>query len=337
MKKRILVVEDSILMQRVLGDIIQSSQEFEVCGYARSVPEAWAKFNKLQPDIITLDFELPGEDGLVLLKKIMEFKPARVLMISAHTKAGADLTVKSLQMGAIDFFTKPSGPISLDVYQYKDELLNKLRAVAEANIPLVQKITRQKDICVGLEAYIGIASSTGGVKALNSLIPSLPRRTNMRIIVVQHMPRFFTASLAYHLNEHSVLVVKEAVDGEPIVPAQVLIAPGGLHIKVDRYGERVVLSDEPPKHGVKPSADILFDSMADAYRNKAIGIVLSGMGHDGTEGLKKIKEKGGIVIAQDPKEATIPGMPQSAIDAGIVDFVLPVSAIPEKLMELNKQ
>uniref|UniRef100_A0A7C4XDZ7 Protein-glutamate methylesterase/protein-glutamine glutaminase n=1 Tax=candidate division WOR-3 bacterium TaxID=2052148 RepID=A0A7C4XDZ7_UNCW3 len=336
MKKRILVVEDSILMQKVIGDIIKESEEFEVCGFARSVNEGWAKFNKLNPEIVTLDYELPGENGLVLLKKIMETKPTPVVMISAHTREGADLTIESLKMGAIDFFTKPSGPISLDLYNYKAELLNKLNLAGRANLPLSEKPPVIKKITKNLDYYIGIGSSTGGVRALNRLIPSFPKDSGVRIIVVQHMPKFFTASLAFHLDEQSSLKVKEADDNDEITPNQVLIAPGGLHIRVDRSGARVELSDEPPRHGVKPSADVLFESMAEVYREKAIGLVLSGMGHDGTQGLSRIKECGGLVIAQDPKEAPIAGMPQSAIDAGIVDFVLPVAEIPGKIMELSK-
>ncbi|MEO0143216.1 MAG: chemotaxis-specific protein-glutamate methyltransferase CheB [candidate division WOR-3 bacterium] len=334
MKKKVLIVEDSILMQRVLGDIIKNSIEFEVCAYARSVDEGWAKFNRLKPDIITLDYELPGENGLVLLKKIMEHKPTPVLMISAHTKEGAELTIKSLKMGAVDFFTKPSGPISLDLYQYKEELLKKLISVAQANVyfreesPLIKVRQRR------LDYYIGIASSTGGVRTLNRLIPQFPNESGLRIMVVQHMPRFFTTSLAHHLNEQSTLVVKEAQDNDEILPDEVLIAPGGLHMKVNDTGERVILSDEPPRHGVKPSADILFESMAQVYQKKMIGIILSGMGHDGTMGLRKVKERGGIVIAQDPKEATIAGMPQSAIESGIVDYILPVANIPAKIMEI---
>lgn len=336
MKKRVLIVEDSILMQRMLGDVIQGSNKFEVCGYARDVSEGWAKFNKLKPDIITLDFELPGENGLVLLKRVMETKPTPVLMISAHTKEGAELTIKSLQLGAVDFFTKPSGPISLDIQNYKKELIRKLNLVAEARLSLIEKKTPAKGVMQEVDYYFGIASSTGGVRALNILIPSFSGETGLRIIVVQHMPKYFTFSLAQHLNEHSCLTVKEANDQDRILPNQVLIAPGGFHIRVDPTGEKVVLSDEPPRHGVKPSADILFESMAKTFREKAVGIVLSGMGRDGTEGLMKIKESGGIVIAQDPKEATIPGMPQSAIEAGVVDYILSITGIPEKLNEVTK-
>ncbi len=336
MKKRVLIVEDSILMQRVIGDIIKNTREFEVCAYARSVDEGWAKFNRLKPDIVTLDYELPGENGLVLLKRIMENKPTPVLMISAHTKEGAELTIRSLKMGAVDFFTKPSGPISLELYQYKEELLRKLISASRANVYFSKESPPIKVPRRRLDYYIGIASSTGGVRALNRLIPQFPAESGLRIIVVQHMPKYFTTSLANHLNEQSTLVVKEARNRDEILPDQVLVAPGGLHIKVDSTGERVILSDEPPRHGVKPSADILFESMADVYQKKAIGIVLSGMGHDGTMGLKKVKGQGGIVIAQDPKEATIPGMPQSAIESGVVDYVLPVSNIPEKIMEMAK-
>jgi len=333
MKKKVLIVEDSILMQRVIGDIIDSSGEFEVCGSARDVVEGWAKFNKLKPDLVTLDYELPGENGLVLLERIMQTNPTPVLMLSAHTKLGAELTIRSLEMGAVDFFTKPSGPISIDLYNYKEELIAKLKAAAVARLTqrLKKKTFRTTEKFKDL--YIGIAASTGGVRALNYIIPSLPAKCGLRIIVVQHMPKYFTASLALHLNERSSMVVKEARDGDLILNGEVLIAPGGYHTTVDGEGKRVVLNNDPPRHGVKPSADVLFDSMASAFKNKAIGLVLTGMGHDGAEGVIRIKKQNGIVIAQDPDDAVIGGMPQSAINTNMVDYVLPLKLIPDKIFE----
>lgn len=334
MKTKVLVVEDSILMQRVIGDIIALADDFEVCAFARDVIEGWAKFNKYLPDLVTLDFELPGENGLALLKKIMDSKPTPVLMLSAHTKEGAELTMRSLEMGAVDFFTKPTGPISIDLFEYKYELLNKLKAVAQAKFSglEIKRFLRRTERLT--DYYVGIASSTGGVHALNYLIPSFPPRSGMRTLIVQHMPKFFTGTLAQHLNDRSSVVVKEAQDGDPISPGEVLIAPGGQHTKVDPTGQKVVLSDEPPRHGVKPSADILFESMAEAYHKKTIGIILTGMGHDGAAGLKRIKECGGLVIVQDPNEATIASMPQTAIDMGLADFVLPLNLLLQKIWEL---
>ncbi len=336
MKKRILIVEDSVLMQRVIGDIIQSSDEFEICGCARNVEEAWAKFNKLKPDMITLDYELPGENGLQLLKKVMATNPTPVLMLSAHTRQGADVTIKSLQLGAVDFFPKPSGPISIDLYDFKETLLTKLRAAIRANLKPIIVVPQIKPPTKKINYIIGIAASTGGVRALNFIISSLSGDAGYRIVVVQHMPKFFTASLAMHLDEKSSLSVKEAKHGEPILPDTVLIAPGGSHLKIHPSGAMVVLTDDPPRHGLKPCADLLFESMAEAFQHMALGVILSGMGHDGTTGVQKIKAKGGITIVQEPSEATIGSMPQSAIDTGAVDFVLPLHAIVEKLNELAR-
>jgi len=336
MKKKVLIVEDSILMQQLIGDIISASVNFEVCGCARDVVEGWAKFNKLKPDIVTLDYELPGENGLVLLGKIMDSNPIPVLVISAYTQEGADVTVRSLEMGAVDFFTKPSGTISIDLHHYKDDLIHKLKLVAQANVAgkMKKKISgKAEKFC---DLYIGIAASTGGVRTLNYLIPSLPVNNSLRVVVVQHMPKYFTTSLASHLNERSSLPVKEARDGDPIVSGEVLIAPGGHHTKVDESG-LVVLTDEPARHGVKPSADILFESMAKVFKNKTLGIVLTGMGHDGAHGLKEIKNHGGTTIAQEPNDAVIGGMPQSAINTGLVDYILPVRSIPDKIFELMKK
>lgn len=336
-KKRVLIVEDSILMQRVIGDIIASSDAFEVCGYARDVVEGWAKFNKLKPDIVTLDFELPGENGLQLLGRIMKTSPVPVLMLSAHTKEGAALTIASLSMGAVDFFTKPSGAISIDIYQYRDILLDKLHTAAVAQLPVIVEDAGVKAEVYDEKSqyYLGIASSTGGVRALNLLIPSISEKSGLRVIVVQHMPKFFTATLASHLNERSSMIVREARDGDRLQNGEVLIAPGGQHIKIDDGGERVRLTDEPPRHGVKPSADCLFESMAAVLKSKAIGVVLTGMGRDGAAGLQKIKNMGGKTIVQDPHEAAIGSMPQSVIDLGSADFVLPLAQIPQKIRELT--
>ncbi|MGQ9534113.1 MAG: chemotaxis-specific protein-glutamate methyltransferase CheB [bacterium] len=336
MKKKVLIVEDSVLMQRVIGDIIRSSSDFDVCGYARDVNEAWAKFNKLKPDVITLDFELPGENGLVFLQRIMTTNPTPVLMLSAHTQQGADITIKSLQLGAVDFFPKPSGPISLDLYDFKEELILKLKGITQANLKPILPASQTKPVAKRIDYVIGIAASTGGVKALNFLLSSLSRNAGYRIIVVQHMPKFFTASLALHLDEKTSLSVKEAIHGDPLLDDTVLIAPGGNHIKIHPSGQMVILADEPPRHGLKPCADLLFESMAEVYKNRALGIVLTGMGHDGTAGLKKIKAMGGVTIVQHPSEATIASMPQSAIDAGVVDYILPLHLIVNKLTEFTQ-
>ncbi|MGQ9664306.1 MAG: chemotaxis-specific protein-glutamate methyltransferase CheB [bacterium] len=336
MKKKVLIVEDSVLMQRVIGDIIRSSSDFDVCGYARDVNEAWAKFNKLKPDVITLDFELPGENGLVFLQRIMTTNPTPVLMLSAHTQQGADITIKSLQLGAVDFFPKPSGPISLDLYDFKEELILKLKGITQANLKPILPASQTKPVAKRIDYVIGIAASTGGVKALNFLLSSLSCDAGYRIIVVQHMPKFFTASLALHLDEKTSLSVKEAIHGDPLLDDTVLIAPGGNHIKIHPSGQMVILADEPPRHGLKPCADLLFESMAEVYKNRALGIVLSGMGHDGTAGLKKIKAMGGVTIVQHPSEATIASMPQSAIDAGVVDYILPLHLIVNKLTEFTQ-
>lgn len=337
MSKRVLIVEDSILMQQLISDIISATDEFEVCGSARDVVEGWAKFNKLKPDVVTLDYELPGENGLALLAKIMNTNPVPVLIISAYTKEGADVTIRSLEMGAVDFFTKPSGTISIDLHHYSDELSNKLKLVAQANVMRRIKKKISPRINEVSELYIGIAASTGGVRTLNYLIPALPVHNNLRVFVVQHMPKYFTASLASHLNERSSLPVKEARDGELIARGEILIAPGGYQTRVDVSGTKVLVTNEPARHGVKPSADILFESMATIFKEKSVGIVLTGMGRDGADGIKVIKNHGGATIAQEPGDAVISGMPQSAINTGSVDYVLPMRSIPDKILELMRK
>lgn len=333
-KKKVLIVEDSILMQRVLDDIIGSSSQFTVCGFARDTVEGWAQFNKSKPDIVTLDYELPKENGLVLLEKIMKARPVPVVMVSAHTKEGAALTMRSLEMGAVDFFTKPKGPISLDIVYYRDELLEKLRIAAQAKLPQERERKSIRAPALYRDVYVGIAASTGGVKALNYLVPSLPAQCGLRILVVQHMPPYFTASLAQHLNERSSMVVKEAQDHDTVFDGEVLIAPGGFQTRIDETGSRVLVSDEPPVHGVKPSADVLFGSMASAYRRKAVAVVLTGMGRDASVGITKIKEGKGMVVVQDPTDALIAGMPQAAINTGVADHVVPLVEIPDLLVSM---
>jgi two-component system chemotaxis response regulator CheB len=335
MKKKVLIVEDSILMQRVLDDIIRASPHFTVCGCARDVVEGWAKFSKLKPDIVTLDYELPKENGLVLLERIMRTRPVPVVMVSAHTKEGAALTMRSLEMGAVDFFTKPMGPISLDLVHYRDELLEKLRVAAEARLPEQQENKNIRAPAHYRDLYVGIAASTGGVQALNYIIPSLPAHCGMRILIVQHMPPFFTASLAQHLNERSSMVVKEAQHEDTIFEGEVLVAPGGFHTRIDRTGSCVLISDEPPVHGVKPSADVLFDSMSLVYHEKAVAVVLTGMGRDASDGITKIKKRQGVVVVQDPADAVITGMPQAAINTGAVDHVVPLVEIPNVLVSMT--
>lgn len=334
MKHRVLVIEDSILMQRVIGDIIGACDDLEVVGYARDVAEGWAKLNKLKPDVVALDFELPGANGITLLERIMTSSPVPVLMLSAHTKPGAELTIRALSMGAVDFFTKPSGPISIDLYAYQEELANKIRTVARARLAGsasgVVRPSRPREA----EIFVGIAASTGGVRALNVLLPLLPVDSGWRVFIVQHMPRFFTQSLASHLDDRSSFSVKEAADGDRVVPGTVLVAPGGSHLCVEAKGERVALSDAPPRHGVRPSADVLFESMAEAYGNRTVAIVLTGMGHDGAAGARAIKAKGGRVVVQDPNEATIGSMPQAVIDGGSADAVLALNAIAGRITEL---
>jgi two-component system chemotaxis response regulator CheB len=266
----------------------------------------------------------------------MDSKPTPVLMLSAHTKVGAELTIKSLQLGAVDFFTKPSGPISIDLLNYRDELIRKLKIVGSANLRAVVKEKIHPESSLPGDLYMGIGSSTGGVRALNYLVPSLPVRSGLHILIVQHMPPYFTASLSAHLNEQSSLVVKEAQDADLVMKNEVLIAPGGHHIKVNGSGKKVILSDEPPRHGVRPSIDVLFETMSKVYTKKAIGIILTGMGHDGSQGIRSIKERGGITIAQSPQEAVISRMPQSAIDTGSVDYILPLCKIPDKINDIIK-
>ena len=340
MKKKVLIVDDSILMLKVIGDIISSSDAFDVVGTAASGEEALNKFIKLKPDVVTLDFEMPGEDGLLILDKMLNRRRVPVLMVSAHTKEGAEITLHALERGAADFMTKPSGTVSIDLYDLRDTLIEKLLVISEINlkqfktrrvVPAPARLRRGRGSC------IAIAASTGGVRALHEIMPALPIGAGLKGAIVIHMPPGFTSSLAERLNNLCQVVIREAKRGELMLEDQFLIAPGGEHSIVARDNGKyhIDFADAPPQLGLKPCADFLLASVAQAYQTKAIGIVLTGMGRDGARGIEDIKANGGVTIAEDPKTAIVPGMPNAAIKTGRVDHVVRLEEIPALIVRLN--
>ncbi len=340
MKKKVLVVDDSILMQKVISDIIKESQDFYVVGTAGSGEEALNKFTKLEPDIVTLDFEMPGENGLIILEKILSQKTVPVLMVSAHTKEGAEITLKALEMGAADFLTKPSGTVSIDLYDLKGVLIEKLRSISQMNVAharIRRSFPQIKHSRYGRGLFLAIGTSTGGVRALHEMMPAIPIGAGLKGLIVIHMPAGFTQSLADRLNNLSKVVIREARQNDLILDDQFLIAPGGFHTVVVKEEAQIKVGfyDAPPQYGLKPCADILFTSVSKIFSNRAVGIVLTGMGHDGAQGIGKIKDNGGITIAEDPQTAIAPGMPRAAIKTGKIDYILRLEEIPRLIMELN--
>ncbi|RKX71251.1 chemotaxis response regulator protein-glutamate methylesterase [candidate division WOR-3 bacterium] len=326
---RVLVVDDSILMVKVISDIINSIPNFKVCATARSAKEAVNKFVEYKPDLVSLDFELPDHDGLWVLERIFEHRWVPVVMVSAHTREGAEVTLRCLELGAVDFITKPSGTISLDLNRglFAEKLNQAIQAKfkpAKVTPPILAK--------TGRFYCVGIGSSTGGVRALMATIPYLPDDFPGAVMIVQHMPKEFTASFAERLNRSSKLKVSEARGGEEIREGQIFIAPGGFHMIVKN--RRIQLTHDPPIWGVRPAIDCLLPGIADNFTHSAIGVILTGMGRDGSEGIKRIKEKGGRTIAEDPRTAFIGSMPQNAIKTGCIDYILPLGSVVKKIVEL---
>lgn len=329
---KILVVDDSLLMQKVLVDLLQSDSQISVIGTARNGEEALQKIKTLNPDVVTLDIEMPKMNGLTTVRKIMQTNPLPVIMISALAQREAQLTLKALEFGAVDYVPKPSGPISLNMNIVKDELITKVKTAASANIrqlkPQTQKIAPPKQ--KSRDKLISIAASTGGPAAVAYILRNVPPNTPP-ILVVQHMQKGMTKLFSEGLNQECKIQVKEAEEGDVVQVGLALIAPGGFHMEVTKEGE-INLTTTPPVNYVRPSADVTMKSAAKAYASKNIGVVLTGMGSDGAKGIEAIKKKGGVTIAQDKKTCVVFGMPDAAIKTGCVDLVASLESIPKEII-----
>jgi two-component system chemotaxis response regulator CheB len=344
----VLVVDDSAFMRRVISDILSQGDEFRVVGTARDGDDALRKIHQLDPDLVTMDVEMPVLDGLSALGYIMSETPRPVVMLSAYTTAHAEATMRALDYGAVDFIAKPSGTISLNLETVADRLLDALRAAASANLAAVPvRMPRRAIVQPALapapppprrrrpsvpagqtqETAVAIASSTGGPRALAEVIPRLRNPLGAAVLVVQHMPPRFTRTLAERLDGMGGLRVCEATDGEPVLRDRVYLAPGDFHMRVVRDGDgaRIALSQEPALWGVRPAADPLFHSVAEVYGARAVGVVLTGMGRDGADGLRVLREAGAGTLAQDRASSVIYGMPQAA--AEWADSILPLDRV----------
>lgn len=351
---KVLVVDDSAFMRKVIGDIIESDPAMTVIDKARDGQEALNKIKKLNPDVVTMDVEMPGLDGLSALENIMKEHPVPVVMLSSLTKNGAEQTVKALQLGAVDFIPKTSGQISLDIDTIKEEIIRKVKVAAGTrnnltnfdNIkqirPRVKAINNfeVKPEGRGLNKLIVIGTSTGGPKALHQVLPGFPANIDAAILIVQHMPSGFTKSLADRLNSLSQISVKEAEHGEKIVPGCAYIAPGDYHLNVlarNNSNDKellVQLNKNPLRGGHRPAVDEMFESVSKQFWAKIYGVIMTGMGRDGTDGVKYIKEKGATVIAEHQSSCIVYGMPKSVVDSGLADKIVPLNNISEELMAM---
>lgn len=342
-----LVVDDSAFMRKVIAELIDASGEFRVVGTARNGFEALKQIHALLPDIVTLDIEMPELDGLQALGYIMSESPRPVVMLSAADGPGNDLTIRALELGAIDFVRKPSGPISLDLASVQSRLLDALRAASVVNLDGVRMLGRLRAVTPSLVAapsgvarrVVAVAASTGGPRALAEMVPMLPRRLDAAVMVVQHMPAGFTRSLAQRLDLLCPLPVHEAEHGDLVRHDHVYVAPGGVHMRVveGAGGPTIALDDSPPVWGVRPSADPLFQSVAALFREDAVGVVLTGMGRDGAAGLRAIRDVGGGAIVQDRESSVIYGMPQAALMLAGADRVVALAGVAGAIAELVAQ
>jgi two-component system chemotaxis response regulator CheB len=334
---RVLVVDDSAFVRKAVERMLGSADDIEVVGFAADGEEGLAKARELVPDVVTLDVKMPRLGGLETLERLMAEQPVPVLLMSTLTQEGAEVTLRGLELGAMDFVDKSSvQPMSM--LSLADELVAKIRALGGARARARPKPPRTRAAGVSGEApaaeCVVIAASTGGPTALQTVVSGLPAGFPAAVLVVQHIPRGFTKSLAERLDARSAIPVREARDGEAVVPGHVLIAPAGIHMKLARQRDAVeVVLDEEPRDALhRPSADVLMASAARAFGPLALGVVLTGMGSDGTEGLRAIREKGGLTLAEAEETCVIYGMPKAAIDAGVVHRVVPLERVAGEVL-----
>ncbi len=338
----VLVVDDSRLLQLIIVKLLECDPRIKVVGVASDGQQAIEKVHALRPDVVTMDIQMPKMDGLEALRRIMQQAPTPVVMLSGLTDASA--AIQALQLGAIEFIAKPSGTVSLDLFQVRDELISKIklatlvnldRAMASINTPapplhLAPGTDRTH------QSAIAFASSTGGPRALEKIFRQLPAGLPASVFVVQHMPVGFTASFAKRLDQHSPIHIEEAQDGQAVKPGEGYVAPAGRHMSVvEEKGQPIIrLLDTPPVNSVRPSADVLLASVAEVFGRHSIGGVLTGMGKDGRDGAARIKACGGFAFAQDRATSTIFGMPKAAIEQGVVDKVLPLTEIAYAIIQV---
>jgi two-component system chemotaxis response regulator CheB len=359
---RVLVVDDSAVVRKALTMMLESDGEIQVVGTARDGEEGIEKVRRLQPDLVTMDIEMPRMDGLAALREIMLSNPVPVVMISSLTSEGADATLEALDMGAVDFIPKGRSYISLDILKIKDGLLAKIKTIARRKHILMARATRRLATPGGLPrtrrvatlsarpttitaapsiarrkhtiGVIVIGSSTGGPLALQEIIPRLPRNLPVGVLVAQHMPSTFTKTLAARLDGLSEVSVREAENGDHIAPGQVLIAPGGKHLTVKKRSGYVyaVVSDLPADTLYKPCIDVSVSSVVDVYGRGTLGVILTGMGNNGVDGIRKLHDRGGIVIAQDEESCVVYGMPRAVVKAGLADHVSPIENVVSEII-----
>jgi two-component system chemotaxis response regulator CheB len=341
-KIKVLIVDDSAFMRNALSKMISSDPELQVIATARDGIEAIDKVNSLKPDIVTLDVEMPRMNGLEALRIIMDINPVPVLMVSSLTSDGAEITLEALDAGAVDFIPKNLADLSVNILDIRKQLLEKLKAIGKKGLVRKrqgrQKIVIPKRTFEGQRkiAVVAIGSSTGGPRALQEILPDMPEDFPVCIVIAQHMPSSFTGPFAERLNSICKITVKEAEHGEPLQPGVVLVAPGGKHLRIIRKRTFEVVADivdgNEEKYIYKPSVDILMLSATEAFPGRTLGVILTGMGNDGLEGMEMIKKNNGKTLAQNKETCVVYGMPKAVVEAGIADKVIPVEEIAGEIV-----
>ncbi|MCS7202875.1 MAG: chemotaxis response regulator protein-glutamate methylesterase [Thermodesulfovibrio sp.] len=344
---KVLVVDDSAFMRKAISSMLQEDPEIKVIATAKDGVEAVQMVQELKPDIVTLDVEMPRMDGITALKEIMQKYPVPVIMVSSLTTEGAKVTLEALELGAVDFIPKNLSELSVNIVKIKGVLIEKIKTIAKRGLvkrkpvikssetttlkiePLKTRITTERKTSI-----VSIGTSTGGPKALQEIIPKLPKDFSVPVVIAQHMPPNFTKPFADRLNQLSQVEVKEAEDGEPIKPGFVYIAPGRGHMRLKRKGIEVIvsISEDKEEFIYRPSVDALMLSVAETFPGRSLGVILTGMGNDGVRGCKKIKETGGRVFAQDEESCVVYGMPKAVVEAGVVDKVIPLEELAGEII-----
>ena len=371
-KSKLLVVDDSAFMRKLISDFFIDNPRVEVIGTARNGKDAIKKIKELSPDVVTMDVEMPELNGIDALKEIMQTCPVPVVMLSSTTQRGTDNTLTAMENGAVDFVAKTSGAISLDLHKIKNELVHKVEQAAQVSIaklkkPIGTKLTstnttlhnpnvnivkktvtpvasnprilgaRKPNWKSHSKKIVLIGTSTGGPRALQEVITKIPLTIAAPILIVQHMPPGFTKSLATRLDQLSQIHVKEAAHGDILQNGIAYIAPGGYHLKLRKVGSSfaVVLDqEEPPRSGHRPSVDVMFESVSQYNDFDKIAVIMTGMGYDGSKGLIQLKETGNTIsIAESPQTCIVYGMPKAAVETQLVDEVADVDEIAETIMK----
>jgi two-component system chemotaxis response regulator CheB len=354
---RTLIVDDSALVRKLLTEMLSRSPDIEVVGSAADPYLAREKIKQLNPDVITLDVEMPRMDGITFLENLMRLRPMPVVMVSSLTQHGADTTLRALELGAIDFVAKPKVDVAGSLANYADELIAKIRMAAGARVnPRASaprpasafKVDERRSADAVLPALAGlrvlrtteriiaIGASTGGTEAIRELLEALPADAPA-VVISQHIPAAFSKPFAERINRVSAMSVCEAQDGQYILPGHVYIAPGDRHLLIERDGARYRcrLNDGPHVNRHRPSVDVMFRSVAQNVGPNAVGVILTGMGDDGARGLKEMLEAGAGTLAQDEASSVVWGMPGAAVKIGAAEHVLPLHRIPSQILSMT--